>query len=54
MTPATLIVTALVAVVFAAIVITSIRNHKKGKHSCSCGSSCAACGMCCSETQSKS
>ena len=40
----TIIVAAVVAAVFA-IVITGIRNKKKGKHSCSCGGSCGACGM---------
>ena len=44
----TIIITALIAVIFLAIVITEIRNRKKGKHSCSCGGSCGSCGMDCS------
>ena len=43
----TIIVATVVAVVFLAIVINGIRNKKKGKHSCSCGGSCGACGMNC-------
>ena len=39
----TIIVAAIVAAVFLAIVITGIRNRKKGKGSCSCG--CSGCGM---------
>ena len=39
----TLIVAAIVAAVFLAIIITGIRNKKKGKGSCSCG--CSGCGM---------
>ncbi len=39
----TIIVAAIVAAVFLAIVVTGIRNKKKGKSSCSCG--CSGCGM---------
>ncbi|MBE6885110.1 MAG: FeoB-associated Cys-rich membrane protein [Ruminococcaceae bacterium] len=39
----TIIVAAVVLAVFLAIVITGIRNKKKGKSSCSCG--CSECGM---------
>ncbi|MBQ8509800.1 MAG: FeoB-associated Cys-rich membrane protein [Clostridia bacterium] len=46
MNPSTIIVAAIVAVIFLAIVITEIRNRKKGKHSCSCGGSCGTCGGC--------
>ena len=48
MNPSTFIVAAIIAVAFLAIVITEIRNRKKGKGSCSCGGSCGACGMNCS------
>ncbi len=40
----TIIVASILAVIFLAIVITGIRNKKKGKHSCSCGS-CGGCAM---------
>jgi len=39
----TIIVAAIVALVFVAIVVNQIRNKKKGKGSCSCG--CSQCGM---------
>ena len=39
----TIIVAAVVATIFAAIIIVSIRNKKKGKTSCSCG--CSGCAM---------
>lgn len=40
---ATVIVAALVAVVFLLIIINGIRKKKKGKGSCSCG--CSGCAM---------
>lgn len=42
----TFIVAAVISVMFFAIVFTQIRNRKKGKYSCSCGTSCEACGAC--------
>ena len=42
----TILVASVIAVIFAAIVITGIRNKQKGKHSCSCGGNCGACGIC--------
>ncbi|MBQ8648552.1 MAG: FeoB-associated Cys-rich membrane protein [Clostridia bacterium] len=39
----TIIVTAIVAAVFLAIVIKGIRDKKKGKSSCSCG--CSGCAF---------
>lgn len=39
----TVIIAALVAGVFLAIVITGIRNRKRGKNSCSCG--CGGCAI---------
>jgi len=42
---ATALIAALVLAVFLAIVITGLRNRKKGKHSCSCGT-CGSCGGC--------
>lgn len=39
----TIIVAAIIAVIFLSIVITGIRNKKKGKGGCSCG--CSGCGM---------
>ncbi len=41
----TILITAAIAVIFLAVVVTSIRNKKKGKHSCSCGS-CSGCNGC--------
>lgn len=43
----TIIVAALVAVVFIVIVVNEIHKKKSGKSSCSCGGSCGACGMNC-------
>ncbi|MBQ4101680.1 MAG: FeoB-associated Cys-rich membrane protein [Oscillospiraceae bacterium] len=43
----TIIVAAIVAIIFIAIVAKGIYNKKKGKSSCSCGGSCAACPMAC-------
>lgn len=40
---ATVIISALVAVLLGAIVFNMIRNKKKGKSSCSCG--CGGCPM---------
>lgn len=41
----TFIVAAIIAVIFIAIIVVSIRNKKKGKSSCSCGSGCSGCAM---------
>ena len=41
----TIIVASILAVIFLAIVITGIRNKKKGKHSCSSCGSCGGCAM---------
>lgn len=39
----TIIIAAIVAAVFLAIVISGIKNKKNGKSSCSCG--CGGCAM---------
>ena len=39
----TIIIAALIAAIFVAIVVVRIRNRKKGKGGCSCG--CSGCGM---------
>ncbi|MEN6419179.1 MAG: FeoB-associated Cys-rich membrane protein [Clostridiaceae bacterium] len=41
----TILVASAVAAVFIWIIAASIRNKKKGKPSCSCGSACAGCAM---------
>lgn len=41
----TIIVALVVALVFAAIVGASVRNRKKGKVACACGSGCSGCPM---------
>ena len=41
----TLLIAALVAAAFAAIIVSGVRKKKCGKSSCSCGS-CASCGAC--------
>lgn len=41
----TILVAALVVAVFLAIVISGIRNKKKGRSACSCGGSCSGCAM---------
>ena len=42
---ATIVIAAIVVLVFVAIVVNGIRKKKKGIHSCSCGGSCTGCGM---------
>ena len=41
----TIITALIVGAVVLAIVISGIRNRKKGKSCCSCGSSCGGCAM---------
>ena len=36
-----------IAVAFGGVIFTAIRNKRLGKHSCSCGCSCDACGGAC-------
>ena len=36
-----------VVVLLGGIAVKSIYDRKKGKHSCSCGGNCGACGMGC-------
>ncbi len=43
----TILVAALVAVVFIAIVVSEIKKKKSGKGSCSCGGNCGVCPMGC-------
>ncbi|MBQ2842443.1 MAG: FeoB-associated Cys-rich membrane protein [Clostridia bacterium] len=40
---ATFLVTAIIAVVFFAIIFFSARNRKKGKGSCACSGGCSGC-----------
>ncbi len=42
-----ILILALVAAAFAAVVVTAVRRRKSGKVSCSCGGTCGACGMDC-------
>ena len=42
----TIIIAAVIGVIFVAIVVKGIINKKNGKHTCSCGGNCGACGMC--------
>jgi len=41
----TFIVGAIIAIVFVAIIVSSIKKRKAGGCSCSCGGSCGGCGM---------
>jgi len=41
----TILVSALVLIVFLAIIVRGIQNRKRGKGGCSCGD-CASCGAC--------
>ena len=41
----TIIVAAVIAVLFALVIFFHFRNKKKGKHSCSCGGGCSGCAM---------
>ena len=43
----TIIVSAIIAVIFVAIVYSEIRKRQKGQGSCSCGGSCSTCGAGC-------
>lgn len=50
----TVIISAIIAIIFIAIVVTSIINRKKGKVSCSCAGGCSGCtanGGCCGNTK---
>ena len=50
----TIIIAAVIAAVFAVIVVNGIRNKKKGKSSCSCGcGGCPMSGQCHPETVKK-
>jgi hypothetical protein len=42
-----------IAIAFGAVVFTTIRNKRLGKHSCSCGCSCDACGGACNLKSNK-
>ena len=42
----TIIVAAVIGIIFVAIVANEIRNRIKGKSSCSCGGSCGSCNAC--------
>ena len=42
---ASIIVAAVVAVIFVSIIVSAIVKKKQGKSLCSCGSSCAGCAM---------
>jgi uncharacterized membrane protein len=42
----TIIVAAVIGVIFVAIVATKVIHLRQGKHSCSCGGNCGACGVC--------
>ncbi len=42
----TIIISAVIGLVFVAIVVNEIIKRKKGKPSCSCGGNCGACGLC--------
>lgn len=46
----TIIVSAIIAIVFFVIVFVAVRNRKKGKISCSCAGGCSGCSAngCCS------
>ncbi len=41
-----------IAAAFVAVVAKIIIDKKKGKHSCSCGGNCEACGCCSANSQS--
>ena len=43
---ATFAVAGAIAVIFFAIIFTSVRNRKKGKNSCSCSGGCSGCKGC--------
>ncbi len=41
----TIIIVSIILAAFVAVIVSSVRNRKKGK--CSCGGSCGSCGMNC-------
>lgn len=49
----TIIISAILAAVFAAIVVDQVKKKKSGKAVCSCGGNCAACGVNCHSGKSK-
>ena len=42
----TIIVAAIIAILFVSVIVNEIIKKKKGKPSCSCGGNCGACGLC--------
>ena len=47
----TAVVLLIVVAAFVAVIVSSVRNRKKGK--CSCGGSCGTCGMNCHQKNDK-
>ena len=47
----TIIVAAVVAIIFVSIITVGFINRAKGKSSCSCGGSCGSCGMNCHQNK---
>ena len=42
----TIIIAAVIAILFIAVITNEIIKKKNGKSSCSCGGNCGACGLC--------
>jgi ABC-type glucose/galactose transport system permease subunit len=42
----TIIIAAVIAILFVAVIANEIIKKKNGKSSCSCGGNCGACGLC--------
>ena len=42
----TIAVAGVIAIAFAAVIIKSVIDKKKGKRACSCGGNCSVCGLC--------
>ena len=49
----TVVIASVIGVLFAVVVIKGIIDKKKGKHSCSCGGNCGACGCCSTNAENK-
>lgn len=47
----TIIIALIILAAFVAVVVSSVRNRKKGK--CMCGGSCGSCGMNCSKKETE-
>ena len=49
----TVVIAAVIALAFVGVVIKMAVDKRRGKHACSCGGNCGACGLCNSDKSAK-